>query len=156
MSELVIRPAAIAEAPIIAAHRRAMFEDMGYRDREQLDWMEARFREWVVDRLARGEYVGWFVIGPEGAVVAGVGVWVMDWPPHIVDRDGRRANVLNVYTHPAYRRRGLARRLMGVALDWCRAQGIRTVILHTSDEGRLLYESLGFKATREMRLKLPE
>ena len=62
--------------------------------------------------------------------------------------------IVNVYTEPAYRRRGLARRLMIAMLDWLRQQGYGTVSLHASDYGRPLYESLGFKVTNEMRLQL--
>ena len=45
---------------------------------------------------------------------------------------------------------------MEVALDWCRSTGIRAVILDASDEGRSLYESLGFTQTNEMRLMIGE
>jgi GNAT superfamily N-acetyltransferase len=64
--------------------------------------------------------------------------------------------VLNVYTEPQHRRQGLARKLMLVVLDWCRANRVRPVILHSSDEGRPLYESLGFRPTSEMRLPLDD
>jgi hypothetical protein len=36
---------------------------------------------------------------------------------------------------------------------WCAREGVGTVILHASDEGRPLYEKLGFEATNEMSLK---
>jgi hypothetical protein len=39
-------------------------------------------------------------------------------------------------------------------IAWCREQGYKTVALHASDEGRPLYESLGFQPTNEMRLHL--
>jgi ribosomal protein S18 acetylase RimI-like enzyme len=66
----------------------------------------------------------------------------------------RRGNILNVYTRPDCRRQGLARRLTGAAVEWCRSHGIATVILHASDDGRALYRSLGFQPTNEMRLTL--
>ena len=70
------------------------------------------------------------------------------------DATGRRALVQNVYTEPAFRRQGLARRLMATAIAWCRDQGLRSVSLHASDIGRPLYEDLGFRQTNEMRLLL--
>jgi len=41
---------------------------------------------------------------------------------------------------------------METILDWCASQGIDHVTLAASDEGKPLYESLGFKPTSEMKL----
>jgi GNAT superfamily N-acetyltransferase len=59
-----------------------------------------------------------------------------------------------MYTEPEYRRRGLARKLMEIMIAWCKQEAFGSVLLHASDEGRPLYEALGFVATNEMRLKL--
>jgi GNAT superfamily N-acetyltransferase len=59
-----------------------------------------------------------------------------------------------MYVVPAARRRGIARALMNEVLEYCRAQGFRSVYVHASDAGRPLYESLGFIPTNEMRLDL--
>ena len=60
--------------------------------------------------------------------------------------------MLNVYVEPGCRRRGVAEALMRAILGALAARGIRRVVLHASDEGRRLYERLGFLATNEMRL----
>jgi ribosomal protein S18 acetylase RimI-like enzyme len=78
----------------------------------------------------------------------------MDWAPHVIGPGARRGNILNVYTRPACRRRELARQLTETALEWCRSHAIRAVILHASDDGRALYQALGFRATNEMRIEL--
>jgi hypothetical protein len=41
--EIAIRCASVEDARTIAAHRRAMFHDMGYHDEAALDSMMARF-----------------------------------------------------------------------------------------------------------------
>jgi len=53
-----------------------------------------------------------------------------------------------------YRRQGIARKLMQSMIDWCRQQDFISVGLHASDEGRALYEQLGFEPTNEMQLEL--
>lgn len=55
MNQYSIRAAIVADAPIITAHRRAMFEDRGERAPDKLDAMGAVFQDWVTERLARGE-----------------------------------------------------------------------------------------------------
>ncbi len=129
-----------------------MFVDMGYRDERVLDAMTASFRPWLIHKMQAGEYLAWLAIATDGSVAAGLGLWLMDWPPHMIGPGSRRGNILNVYTNAAYRRQGLARRLMEIALEWCKTNAIRAVILHSSKEGRPLYENLGFRSTNEMRL----
>lgn len=131
-----------------------MFSGIGYSDDQALDTMCAAFRPWVAARLKSREYLAWFAVTDTGEIAAGLGLWLMDWPPHMIGAGARRGNIVNVYTIPAARRLGLARRLMATALDWCRANGIRAVILHSSEDGRPLYQELGFRPTNEMRLVL--
>jgi ribosomal protein S18 acetylase RimI-like enzyme len=131
-----------------------MFVDMGHRDAARLDAMCAAFRPWLLAKMESEEYLAWFAIGEDGAVAAGLGLWLMDWPPHLVASGPPRGNILNVYTEPEFRRQSLARKLMLTALDWCRESGVGCVILHASTQGRALYDSLGFHSTNEMRLLL--
>jgi GNAT superfamily N-acetyltransferase len=81
-------------------------------------------------------------------------VIVTPWLAHPYDLECRRATILNVYTNPEYRRRGLARKIMQTIIQWCKREGLARVTLHASDDGRHLYESLGFESSNEMRLKL--
>jgi GNAT superfamily N-acetyltransferase len=149
-----LRRATLEDALAIAHHRRAMFRDMGYDNQAALDSMTARFTPWLEEKIASGEYLAWLAVTSGGAVASGAGLWLMDWPAHMIGNAARRGNILNVYTEPEFRRRGLARWLMEAALDWCRANRIDLVILHASPEGRSLYEALGFQVSNEMRIKL--
>lgn len=47
---------------------------------------------------------------------------------------------------------GLAARLMNEILHWARAEKLDRLVLHASEDGRSLYERLGFARTNEMRL----
>jgi GNAT superfamily N-acetyltransferase len=153
---MVIRQATTSSVDLdaIVHHRRAMFADMGYQDDAALNAMAANFRPWLQKKMEAGEYLTWFVQTPDSSIAAGLGLWLMDWPPHMIGGGSRwRGNILNVYTEPAHRRRGMGRALMTTALEWCEASQVSPVILHASPDGRALYESLGFKPTNEMRLQ---
>ena len=153
-ANFAIRPGTLDDAETVVAQRRAMFLEMGYRDEVAMDRMCTEFRPWLVRKMQAGEYLEWLVVGTDGEIAAGLGLWLMDWPPHILGPGRWRGNVLNVYTRPEHRRNGLARSLMAKAIEWCRANGVSTVILHASNEGRVLYESMGFAPTNEMRIVL--
>ncbi len=148
-----IRQASIEDAATLTAHRREMFRDMGYTDDAALDSMAVRFLPWVKAKMLAGQYLAWLAIADDGRVAAGAGLWLMDWPPHMVG-SGVRGNILNVYTEHDFRRQGLARKVTVAAMDWCKASGVNCVILHASEDGRPLYEALGFERTNEMRIML--
>jgi GNAT superfamily N-acetyltransferase len=148
-----VRPASADDINALVAHRRAMFLDMGYRDETALEAMAAKCHRWLLTKMSQGEYLAWLAIAPDRSIVAGTGLWLMDWPPHMIG-SGRRGNILNVYTEGAFRRRGLAGELVKAAMQWCRTNGVDVVVLHASPEGRRLYESMGFAGSNEMRIRL--
>jgi GNAT superfamily N-acetyltransferase len=153
MPAVNVRLATVADLEHLLAHRVAMFRDMGEAAPAVLDGVREDARRYFTAAVPQGSYVAWLAEA-DGAVVAGAGVVIAAWPGSPWDGQSRRAWILNVYTEPAWRRRGLARRLMAVVLDWCRAEGFSRVSLHASDEGRPLYAALGFVPTNEMRLTL--
>jgi GNAT superfamily N-acetyltransferase len=148
-----VRRASTDDIDTLVAHRRAMFVDMGYRDETALDSMAAKCHHWLLNRMNREEYLAWLAIAPDQSIVAGAGLWIMDWIPHMIG-SGPRGNILNVYTAVEFRRRGLAGELLKAALQWCRSNGVDTLVLHASPDGRRLYESMGFVRTNEMRIRL--
>ncbi len=149
-----IRLATLNDAATIAGHRHRMFLDMGKYDPQELEPMTNAYRPWLESKMAAGEYLGWLATDAYGSVAAGLGLWLMDWPPHVIGSGLRRGNIINVYTEASHRKQGLARRLLNTALDWCRTNGVDVIILHASKDGRHLYESVGFEPTNEMRLVL--
>ena len=136
-------------------HRRAMFEEMGYRDDGVLNHVEAFSRGYFNKAIPAGTYVGWLAEDSNGKVIGGGGIVLADWPGFPEEDHARRAWILNMYTEPGARRQGVARKLMQAMTEWCRSEGYGSVSLHASAAGRPLYESLGFQATSEMSLKLP-
>lgn len=151
--DITIREAAAGESAIILHHRRSMFRDMGQGTVEELDRMVLTASPWLSRALADGSYHHWFAVDGSGGVMGGGGVLLCSWPANPKDPCSERAIILNVYTEPEFRRRGIARQIMAAILDWARQRGFRTINLHASDEGRALYEKLGFEATNEMRLR---
>jgi GNAT superfamily N-acetyltransferase len=152
--EIVIRLADLDDAEIIAYQRRAMFADMKGQQPDDFEAMDVTFVPYVQRALADGTYRGWLACTSDRRVVAGGGLIVHEWPARPPDYDPHRAYILNMYTEPTHRHRGIARRIVTTMLGWCRQRGFTRVYLHASHYGRPLYESLGFEPTTEMRLKL--
>ena len=152
-----VRRADASDAAIIAAHRAAMFRDMGELPVADVPAFEAATMPWIAERMTRGEYLGWLVEW-DAKVVAGGGVLLADlWPTPRIRRASRTAHVASMYTEPEHRRHGLARTIVQAILDWCAANEIELVTLRASAEGRPVYEQFGFTPDpKTMRLILSD
>ncbi len=153
-AEILIRKAGRRDLAVIVRHRRRMFAEMGFSNPRMLSAIARNSRKLLESWLRKGLYHGWLAETREGKIIGGGGVGITDWPPNPHSVRTQRATVFNVYVEPRFRRQGLARRLMKIMIEWCREQGFGVVTLHASSAGRSLYESMGFKPTSEMRLKL--
>ncbi|HET6930707.1 MAG TPA: GNAT family N-acetyltransferase [Candidatus Acidoferrum sp.] len=151
---IIIRAAHLHDLPHILHHRIAMFEEMGFRDPAVLRQVEESSRDYFSRALRNGTYMAWLAEASDEGVVAGGGIVIADWPGYPGESLAKRAWILNMYTEPPARGRGIAKELLNVILAWCRANDFRTVSLHASPAGRPLYESAGFQSTNEMRLTL--
>jgi GNAT superfamily N-acetyltransferase len=149
------RLATLEDAELIAQQRRQMFVDAGQAEDATLQPMVENFVAWVRPRLIDGSYVGW-IVEEGGRVVAGAGMWVMDFPPHWMDAKSMRAYLLNFYVDPGFRGHGLAYKLLKVSVEEARRRGIKVVSLHASKFGRPIYERNGFEQSTEMMLRLDE
>ena len=158
-----IRLATCGDLDIISEHRARMFSDMGELPAELFESFRAQSKETFHRMFERNQYLGWLASPhdqPE-KIVAGAGVQLREVPPHpqpdangkIDIVAGRQAIIQNVYTEPDWRRRGVAALLIKTIIDWTRAQRIQSLVLHASDDGRAVYERLGFIQTSEMRLR---
>ena len=137
-----------------------MFQEMGMVPEQLLQSFRATSVARIGRALRSGEYIGWLAShSDDPQIVAGAGVQRRQVLPHpFGDRpgrftivDGSEAVILNVFTEPQWRRRGIARLLMRAILAWAREQRLDGLVLHASQDGRALYQQLGFVATTEMR-----
>jgi GNAT superfamily N-acetyltransferase len=152
MNQVRIRAATVDDVPTLVRHRRMMWWDMGRRDEGALDLMENGAREYFNAAVRDGSYRGFLAVNERGEVIGGGGVVISPWPGVLGQREPKRAMILNMYVEREYRCRGIARELMKTMIAWCKENGFLRVGLHASDEGKPLYESLGFQPTNEMQL----
>lgn len=152
MSDFYIRRATIHDVATITRNRYLMFEEDDHFGRDQLDAMTVAFQKWLPERLTRDEYLGWFMAVDE-RVAAGIGLWLRERSPTPRDLSLKVGHFCDVYTYPEFRRRGFARHLFQAAFDWCATNQITSFSLAASDQGRPLYESLGFEADQSAMIK---
>ncbi|HVH68257.1 MAG TPA: GNAT family N-acetyltransferase [Gemmatimonadales bacterium] len=153
-----IRRATAADAMILARHRAAMFRDMGELSDDLADTLIEASRAYFERAIPEGRYIAWVAEAGDrpGEVIGGAGVQLRELLPRPALGGaslvrGPQGLILNVYTERVWRRRGVAQAMMREVLRWCRVNGIESVVLHASKDGRPLYRKFGFTPTNEMR-----
>jgi GNAT superfamily N-acetyltransferase len=66
------------------------------------------------------------------------------------DLSSRTAYMHSIYTEPGSRGNNLASRIVLTALEYCKASGIRRILLSASAAGKPIYERIGFTSSPEM------
>ena len=90
-----------------------------------------------------------FIAREGDRIVACAMLLLVDKPMSPAFPNGKTGTVLNVYTRPAWRRRGCARGLMEMLLADAKARGLCRIDLKATAGGAPLYRSLGFTDDNE-------
>jgi len=153
-----IRRATVGDADVIAWHRARMFQDMGEVSGDTFEILRTKARPRLERWIDSGDYIGWLAtpIDKPETIVGGAGIQLQPILPRPVDAstigEGRQGTIINVFTEPQWRRRGVAGMLIKEVVAWSKSERLDRLILHASAQGRPIYEMLGFVASNEMRL----
>ena len=105
--------------------------------------------------LSVGTCVVWLA-EDEGKIVSCAMLSLVEELPVLENPSGRVGFLHNVYTHPHYRRQGLAQQMVVKCLQSAKEWGAGRVCLGATKQGRRLYEKLGFNFRKdEMQLDFP-
>ena len=103
--------------------------------------------------LGNGEHIAYLVYD-NGIFVGAGGVSFYQVMPTYHNPTGKKAYIMNMYTAPGYRRRGIAFHTLDLLVRDAREMGVLQIALEATDMGRPLYEKYGFvKMNNEMELK---
>lgn len=138
---MLYRKAAPEDAKELAVLRKRQLADEG---EEALGDIDAELEMFFRDCLSDGSLIVWLAVEESGEIAATGAVCFHRYPPTYRNPTGMTAYVTGMYTAPGYRRKGLAKTLLGRVLDEARNRGCGLAQLHASVDGRPLYEAAGF------------
>ncbi|HXW67228.1 MAG TPA: GNAT family N-acetyltransferase [Thermoplasmata archaeon] len=149
-----LRPVRPADLPFLLRQRSLLYHDIGGVRTSTLRHYLPRFRRWFLEEFRAGRLSGYLALDGRGRPVASALAWLRPRQPSPRFPHTSIPYVFSVVTAPAYRRRGLASRLVARLVSDARACGYPRVELHATEAGRSIYARQGFRATNEMRLDL--
>ena len=109
-------------------------------------------RKYLGEKMPSGEFLAW-VAEVDSQIVATSGLVFFQRPPYNGNLLGLEAYILNIYTIPMWRGQGIATALLKQIISFVRATEAKRLWLHTTDDGKRIYEKLGFVSTsKEMEM----
>lgn len=127
-----------------AANKLCADTDMGEVERQSYLYYQKA--------LSDGSHIAYLVFDESGCIGTG-GVSFFQVMPTYHNPSGKKAYIMNMYTNPKYRRKGIAYKTLDMLIKEIKSKGISSISLEATDMGRPLYEKYGFvKMNREMEL----
>lgn len=120
--------------------------DMSEVERETYNYYQKALRD--------GSHIAYLVFDEDRFVGAG-GVSFFQVMPTYHNPSGNKAYIMNMYTHPAYRRKGVALKTLDLLVKDAKNKGVTAISLEATDMGRPLYEKYGF-INMDHEMELPK
>lgn len=149
-----IRQAAVSDLETLVSLRMALLRESGLaaHDEHGLALAQAT-REYFERAIPTGQFRVW-IAEAGGQIVASSGLVFCERPPLVDNLSGIEAYVMNMYTLPEWRGRGIATALIAEMVRFAQQIGARRVFLHATPVGEPIYQKIGFVSqSNEMLLK---
>lgn len=165
MGELFIRPAVVADIPVLADLIQDSVRQLNAPDYSSQQIESALRYVYGVDTQLIDD--GSLFVAEIGAQVVGCGGWsrrktlyggnqLKDAADPLLDPLIDPARIRAFFVHPAYARRGIGRQLMDQSELCARKAGFQRLELMATLTGRNLYTVCGFHTVEEITLTLPD
>lgn len=136
--------ATIADSDSLIQHRLDFLEIVsGKQAAAAIAAVTASLQQYFPRAISDGSFIG-IVAKDNDEVVATGGMITYTRPANYNSPNGKVGYILNMYTIPGYRRRGIGTNIMQQLIQVAKQEEIDMLELHASAEGEPLYKSFGF------------
>jgi len=155
--EIVYRRARANDAPDLVDYRvRFLNEQYNHPDDGATLVLRESLLEYFAKAIPSNHFIAW-IAGYKGKIIATSGMVVWQIPARYGGvESGKLGYLLNFYTVPEARRRGISTRLLDELIKEAKLLGLKYLHLHASEDGISIYRKAGFAEPRmpELVLKL--
>ena len=111
----------------------------------ELDKMEIEnnLNIYFENHINKEDFIG-MVCEYNGKIVSAAYLIMLDYPAYPGLLNGKAGKIINVYTYPEYRKKGIAKKLMEELINEAKINGIKSIDLKSTGDGYELYKKLGF------------
>ena len=131
-----------------------MFEEIWEKKGQQIGnsasiEIEQAYLRKLSKELPAGSCRSWLIENGNQIVASGA-ITIVSLVPTPNDFSSKVAYLHSMYTEKGLRGKNFADCIVRKAIEYCKAEGIKRVILNASEAGKPIYERIGFSASPEM------
>jgi GNAT superfamily N-acetyltransferase len=154
-SNIKYRRATVNDVQTLIDYRvRFLNELYGHAENEETQIVRKSLRRYFSEAIPSGSFIAWLA-ERDGKVVGTGGMVVWQMPGRYEGLEtGRLGYILNMYTIPEARGRGVCTRLLEELIKEAESLGLRYLHLHASKDGVNIYRKAGFVEPRNVELAL--
>ncbi len=152
---IVYRRASINDVPVLVDYRvRFLNELLNHLENDETSVVRKSLLEYFTKAIPSNDFVAW-VAEYEGKMIATAGMVVWQKPAKYGGvESGKLGYLLNFYTVPEARRKGICTQLLNELIKEAKLAGLKYLHLHASEEGINLYRKAGFVEPDQPELEL--
>lgn len=157
INEIYLREASTTDISVMAVHHRKMFEEIWERKSEHLESekaeeIEQAYTQKLETEMKSGICKAW-VIEDKGKIVSSGAITLVSFVPNPSDLSCKVAYLHSMYTEKPHRNKKYAQRIIYNVMTHCKSHGIKRILLNASDDGKPVYQKIGFRSAPDtMRL----
>jgi GNAT superfamily N-acetyltransferase len=155
--DFLIKTAEEKDIPVVLNMRKKLFSDTGVPRDAFSDDLDSTLLQDYTDAYKRKDMLHFLAYDREtdGQPAAIAGLLLKRDFPYYLFKPGYYGWVIDVYTEPEYRGRGLATRLLEKVRLWGQEKGVAELkLISASQNARKIYEKFGFRPTSEMSMNI--
>lgn len=150
-----IKVASKEDIPVILKFREALFNESHGEEHDFVKNSNEKLVDFYNQEYEAKTMTHFIAFNDADEPVAVLGALIKNDFPYFTYEPGFYGWIVDAYTRPEYRGKGLASKLLEANIQWLKAKGVKDVkLLAFSKEAIRVYKKFGFKDTNQMSVQL--
>ncbi len=143
---VVIRKAALSDLPLLMEYRMRVLHEV-FSNKNHVDWdfLKAQNEKYYQKHLTDNTHTACFALNEEDEAVGCGGICYQTEMPSPDNADGSCGYLMNIFTVPEMRGRGIGKKIAEYLIDDARRRNTGKIYLESSVVAKRFYEEIGFR-----------
>lgn len=124
---------------LVELRKKQLIDEGGFREID----IDEELTNYFKANIENGNLIIW-VANENNKIIATSGVCFYQLPPSFSNPTGKVAYITNIYTSNAYRKQGIATKMIGCIIEEIKKKECKVIGLHASSQGKTIYKKQGF------------